>query len=356
MPEPTRPRTPEQTALNRRKEGHLEVCLDDAVDRRVDSFSGVKLRYNALPEISREQVSTATEFGGKAVRAPIVIASMTGGTAARLIEVNRNLARGAEALGLPLGLGSMKIMLSDATAVPSFQVRDLAPSVPLIANLGLVSFNYGIVWDDVERIIDRIRPDVLALHLNALQESVQDGGDTDFRGLRKTLERIIRRCPIPVYVKECGGGIAPELVHAIAAMGAAYVDVSGSDGTSWASVEARLGGDPDFGERFRDFGLPTRWILERVDAAAIRPARLVASGGIRDGIQAVKALALGADLVSMARPFLAAAVESGQAVAALGERMIREMQNAMFLTGAVSIGRLGRHVIADDRYPMLGLG
>lgn len=340
-------RNPVRTPLGQRKESHIDACLDDSVDRFDDSFDGVKLRYSALPEISRDEVSMETEFAGKRVRAPVVISSMTGGPGQRFVDLNRNLALGAEAAGLPLGLGSMKVMLTDEAAERSFMVRDLAPSVPLVANLGLVSFNYGVSWDDVERIIDCVRPDAFAFHLNALQESIQDGGDTDFRGLRKTLEKLIERCPIPVYVKECGGGIAPELVRAIAAMGAEYIDVSGSDGTSWASVEARLGDEPEFGERFRDFGLPTRWILERIDTAAVRPARLVASGGIRTGIQAVKALALGADLVGVARPFLLAAIESPEAVAALADRFVREMRNAMFLTGAGSVAALGRRMLAE---------
>jgi len=313
----------------------------------VDSFASVKLRYNALPEIARDEVSTVSSFGDMTISAPLIISSMTGGVGPEFERINRNLALGAEALGVPLGLGSMKVMLADEQAIPSFLVRDLAPSVPLIANLGLVSFNYGIEWADVERIIDRIRPDVFGIHLNALQESIQDGGDTDFRDLRATLKRFIEKCPLPVYVKECGGGIAPELVHEIAAMGAAYIDISGSDGTSWASVEAQLAKDPTFGEQFRDFGLPTRWILERLERSQIEPSRIVASGGIRNGIQAVKALAMGADCVGVARPFLEAALDSSEAVITAGERIIQEIKNTMFLIGAGNLSELDRNVLID---------
>ena len=332
-------------SLNRRKEGHIEACLDSSVDLGRDSFDGVKLLYNALPEIALDDVSTETDFAGRTIAAPLVISSMTGGVGDEFIRINRNLALGAEALKIPLGLGSMKVMLRDEAAVDSFMVRDLAPSVPIIANLGLVSFNYGIGWDDVARIVERVQPDVFGLHLNALQESIQEGGDTDFRGLKVRLEDFVARSKLPVYVKECGGGIAPKLVEAIAATGVHFIDISGNDGTSWASVEASLSRDPALGELFSDFGLPTRWILERVERDRLNETRLIASGGIRHGIQAVKAFALGADFVSVARPFLLAAVESADEVVSTGRRLIREMRTAMFLIGVKAVKELNRSVV-----------
>lgn len=335
-------------ALNRRKVGHLDACLGDGVDRQQDSFAAWKLRYRALPELALAQVSTETEFAGRTIAAPLIISCMTGGVGKRFQRINRNLALGAEALRIPLGLGSMKVMLAHEAAAASFEVRDAAPNVALIANLGLVSFNYGVSLDDLGRIIARVRPDVFGLHLNALQEAVQEGGDTDFRGLTSKLEEILRACPVPVYVKECGGGIAPDLVERLAALGVHYIDVSGSDGTSWAAVEARLSADPGFGERFRDFGLPTAWILERLPRLR-GPAKVVASGGIRTGIQAAKALALGARYVSMARPFLLAAEQSAELVVQVGERLIRELRTAMFLAGAGHVADLNRGLLIDTR-------
>lgn len=339
---------PAPGSIQRRKLGHLEACLDDAVDRQQDSFAAWKLRYCALPELALDDVSTASEFAGKPVTAPLLISCMTGGPGEPFRRVNRNLAEGAERLGIPLGLGSMKVGLSDPAAVASFQVRDAAPTVPLVSNLGLVSFNYGLDTDVIAQVLETVRPDVFGLHLNALQEVVQEQGDTDFRGLYAHLEAVVRRCPVPVFVKECGGGIAPEIVRRLEALGVAYVDVSGNDGTSWAAVEARLSADATFGERFRDFGLPTAWILERLPPREERRARVVASGGIRDGVQAAKALALGADYVAVARPFLKAALESADAVVAVGERMIREMRTACFLAGCESLSRLGReHLVSQ---------
>jgi isopentenyl-diphosphate delta-isomerase len=327
----------------------VDACLDDAVDRQQDSFAAWKLGYRALPELSLAEVSTAAEFGGKTIAAPIIISCMTGGVGRRFQRINRNLALGAEALRIPLGLGSMKVMLTHAEAAASFQVRDSAPNVALIANLGLVSFNYGLTGADVQRVIALSRPDVMGLHLNALQEAVQDGGDTDFRGLTDKLKALVQECPLPVYVKECGGGIAPDLVERIAELGVRYIDVSGNDGTSWASVEASLGADPGFGARFRDFGLPTAWILERLPPRLPGAAQVVASGGIRTGIQAAKALALGARYVSVARPFLLAADRSAELVVALGERLIGELRTAMFLSGAATLADLRRETLIDMR-------
>lgn len=330
--------------LNARKIAHLDTCLDDAVDLQRDSFARHKLVYNALPEISLQQVSPQTEFAGKTIAAPIIISSMTGGAGERFRRINRNLAITAQHLNLPLGLGSMKVMFAHPEAEASFAVRDLAPRIPLIANLGLVSFNYGVKYEDVERIQETVKPDVFAFHLNALQEAIQEGGDTDFRGLWKHLEEIQRRCRLPVFIKECGGGIAPALVGKLAALGVAYVDVSGNDGTSWAAVEGRVNGDDPLGELFKDFGLPTAWVLENLPAVLGNPrgrkVKIVAGGGIRNGLQAAKAIALGADYVSVARPFLVAAERSAEAAIQVGERMIHELRLAMFLVGASRLEQL----------------
>jgi isopentenyl-diphosphate delta-isomerase len=341
---PARPRSA-VPSTQQRKLGHIEACLDDAVDLGRDSLGAWKLRYCALPELALEAVSTEAEFAGKPIAAPLLISSMTGGAGEPFRTINRNLAQAAEQLRIPLGLGSMKVALADPAAAESFRVREHAPTVPLVSNLGLVSFNHGLALADVERVLELARPDAFGLHLNALQEVVQEGGDTDFRGLLTHLEAIVARCPVPVYVKECGGGIAPELVRRLEQAGAAYVDVSGSDGTSWAAVEARLSAEPDFGELFRDFGLPTAWILERLPPRAGRTAQIVASGGIRNGVQAAKALALGADYVSVARPFLAAALESPEAVVAIGARLIRELRTAMFLVGCARLADLDRRCL-----------
>ncbi len=336
---------PKPSRLVQRKFDHIQACLNESVDLHRDSFASLKLLYNALPGIALEDVFTEVRFGGKTIAAPLIISSMTGGVGRQFREINRNLARGAEQLNIPLGLGSMKVMLNHREALASYEVREVAPSVPVIANLGLVSFNYGLTYHDIERVIDLINPDVFGLHLNALQEAIQPGGDTNFRGLWEHLKDIIERCPLPVYVKECGGGIAPHLVHRLSDLGVHYVDVSGSDGTSWSAVEGMLSEDSSLGELFKDFGLPTAWILERLAKEKLGKTQVVASGGIRTGVQAVKAIALGADYVSVARPFLLAALESADAVVETGRKLIREMRTAMFLIGIRRIEELSKDVI-----------
>ncbi len=331
--------------LAKRKLDHIQACLDDSVDLHKDSFVSQKLLYNALPELALEDVSTEVEFAGKAIAAPLIISSMTGGVGRKFRDINRNLASGAERLNIPLGLGSMKVMLNHREALASYEVRDVAPSVPVIANLGLVSFNYGLSYADIERVIELTNPDVFGLHLNALQETIQPGGDTNFRGLWTHLEQILGRCPLPVLVKECGGGIAPDLVQRLSGLGVHYVDVSGSDGTSWSAVEGMLSEDSSLGELFKDFGLPTAWILERLVKEKLGRTRIVASGGVRTGVQAVKAMALGADYVSVARPFLLAALVSADAVVETGRKLIQEMRTAMFLVGVRRVRELSRSVI-----------
>lgn len=338
----------ESGRLNRRKGQHIEACLDDAVDLGQDSFARFRLRYLALPEIARDEVRTETVFAGHKIQAPLIISCMTGGAGAEFERINANLALGAEALGIPLGLGSMKVMLRHKEAQASFMLRHIAPNAVVIANFGLVSFNHGLTYEDVDRIVDSVRPDALGLHLNALQEAIQEGGDCDFRGMLKHLEAIARRSKIPVYVKECGGGIAPELVERLLSAGADYVDISGSGGTSWAAVEGSLSQDPSLGELFRDFGLPTAWILERLAPGLRQCGKIVASGGIRNGLQGAKALALGASYFSMARPFLIAAHESPEAVIALGRRVITELRTAMFLTGVRECGELHQSLLLRE--------
>ncbi|MGI8782858.1 MAG: type 2 isopentenyl-diphosphate Delta-isomerase [Acidobacteriota bacterium] len=336
------------SSLNERKLQHLQTCQDESVDLNSDSFACYKLRYNALPEIAIEDVSSETEFAGKKIAAPLIISCMTGGVGRSFRDINHNLARGAAELNVPLGVGSMKVLLNHREAEESFQIRKVAPSVSLIANLGLVSFNYGLEYSDVARIIDLIRPDVFGIHLNALQEAIQEGGDTNFRGLTARLEELTRRCPLPIYVKECGGGIAPGLVYRLAEIGVSYVDISGRDGTSWAAVEGQLSRDPSLGELFRDFGLPTAWILKNLSREKVGRIRVVAGGGIRNGIQAAKALALGAQYVSVAKLFLLAATESAEAVVETGCRLIRELRTAMFLVGARNVDQLDRSLLMED--------
>ena len=263
---------------------------------------------------------------------------MTGGTA-RAQAINRELAAGAQAAGMAMGLGSMRAAIEDATLEATYQVRDVAPDILLFANLGAVQLNYGYGLDQCRRAVDMIAADALILHFNALQEAVQPEGDGNFAGLLGKVEAVCRALPVPVVAKEVGWGFSAEDARRLASAGVAAIDVAGAGGTSWSQVEmhraptarlARVAG------AFIDWGIPTADSLRYCRAAA-PGLPLFASGGIRDGIEAAKCIALGASLVGLAGEFLRAADRDGAAgVAELAATITDELRVAMFCAGAAS--------------------
>ena len=329
-------------STERRKSRHLDVCLDDDVASRLDAgWDAVRLRHEALPEIALADVDVATTFLGRALRAPLLISSMTGGTA-RAAEINRRLARGAEAAGIAMALGSGRAMLEDPALRATFDVRAVAPKVVLFANLGAVQLNYGVRIDDARRLVDELDADGLYLHLNPLQEALQREGDTNFRSLEPKIAKLCAALDVPVIAKSVGSGIAPSTAARLVDCGVDAIDVAGAGGTSWALVEGRRAGDPSrerIAEAFGDWGYAT----PRATAAlrtALPTIPLVASGGIRDGVQVAKALALGADLAGLALPFLRAADESDAAVAVLIDELVTALRIATFATGSRTIAGL----------------
>jgi isopentenyl-diphosphate delta-isomerase len=322
------------TEINQRKMDHIAIVSEDGtVDRRKTYFDRIHLTHRALPELNLADVDTSTTFMGKDLAFPLLISSMTGGADEELVRINRNLAIAAEAEGVALAVGSQRVFLSDSAARASFELRELAPNVPLLANLGAVQLNYELGFTDCEAAIQVLDADGLYLHLNPLQEAVQPEGDTDFGGLRNKIAMIVQTLKKPVIVKEVGAGISAEDVEHLLASGIKYIDVAGTGGTSWSLVESRRSEDPDLGELFRDWGIPTPLALRM-----LKPFRhemnLIASGGIRNGIDMAKSLILGASLCGMARPFLNPARESADAVRIVLRRIKREFTTAMFLLGA----------------------
>ena len=329
-------------STEQRKSRHLDVCLDEDVASRLDAgWDAVRLRHEALPEIALADVDISTTFLGHALRAPILISSMTGGTA-RAAEINRRLARGAEAAGIAFALGSGRAMLEDDGLRATFDVRELAPKVFLFANLGAVQLNYGVRPDDARRLVDMLRADGLYLHLNPLQEALQAGGDTNFRALEPKIAKVCDALDVPVIAKSVGSGIAPSTAARLLGCGVAAIDVAGAGGTSWARVEGKRSGEAvreRIAEAFGDWGYAT----PRATAAlrtALPSLPLVASGGIRDGVQIAKALALGADLAGLALPFLRAADESETAVATLVDELVTGLRIALFASGSRTIADL----------------
>jgi isopentenyl-diphosphate delta-isomerase len=326
-----------------RKSEHIEINLNRDVQfpRLRSGFEEIRFVHQALPELNLDQVETATIFLGKELRAPILISSMTGGTADALV-INRNLATAAQAAGIALGLGSQRAGIRDSRQAATYQVRDIAPDIPLFANLGAIQLNYGYGLAECRQAVDMIEADALILHLNPLQEAVQPEGDRDWSNLLSKIEAICRRLPVPVIAKEVGWGLSAQAARDLANAGVSALDVAGAGGTSWSEVEyhrapTRL--HARVAAAFADWGLTTLESMLLVREAAPQ-LPTIASGGLRNGIDIAKAIALGASLAGLAQPFLAAAVESVEAAIEKATELVTVLRIAMFATGAADISQL----------------
>lgn len=306
--------TPEQAA--RRKNDHIRICTEAQVEGSNPlgnrAFSRVQFVPEALPEMSLEDVDTTVGFLGRTFAMPLLITGMTGGVE-RGQEINETLALAAQQFNIPMGLGSQKVMVGRPDFQSLFDVRKCCPGVFLIGNLGAMSFNYGLTLDDVKRLAGSLALDAFAFHLNALQETIQPEGERDFSDLLRPLERAVRELPIPVMVKEVGSGLSVATFRRLLDIGVKVVDVGGRGGTSWSAIEG-LRGDDDtrrLGELFRDWGLSTESSLKECARENRRhgsPVEIVATGGIRDGLQVAKAVALGAQMAGVGLPLFKAAV------------------------------------------------
>jgi isopentenyl-diphosphate delta-isomerase len=329
------------TATQKRKKEHLEICLDE---RAVTGPLGTGLdRYrfvhNALPELNLDEIDVSVTFLGRRLRAPLLISSMTGGfDVAR--KINRNLAAAAQHLGIAMGVGSQRVALEEPGVAASFQVRDIAPDIFLLGNLGAVQLNYGYTVDHCRRAVEMIGADALILHLNVLQEAAQPEGNRNFKGLTAKIAEVCRQAEFPVLAKEIGSGIAGAVAVRLRDAGVSAIDVAGRGGTSWYTVEARRasGGEAPK-STFSGWGIPTEEAIVAV-RRAVPELALVASGGIRSGLDVAKSLALGADLAGLGQPLLAAALESPGRVIELLAGMIRDLKIAMLCAGAVDVGAL----------------
>ncbi len=336
------------TPITERKGLHLDVCLSGAAafERRTTGFERYDLPYLALPELDLGAIDTSTTFLGKSLAAPILIGAMTGGSSHAGL-INRHLAEAAQRLGLGLMLGSQRVMLERPETRSSFAVRALAPDALLIGNLGVAQLLRGYGVAELEAAREAVGADAMALHTNPLQEALQQGGDEGFAGVVERLGEVVPGCSGPVILKEVGHGLSGAVARSVAAVGLAALDVAGAGGTSWAKVEdlVRYGEvrHPDLVE----WGIPTATALVEV-RAALPAMPLVASGGIRSGLDAAKALALGAQVVAIAQPLLANALESAEAVVAALERYMRELRIAMFVCGAADLRALAEVTPSHD--------
>jgi isopentenyl-diphosphate Delta-isomerase len=326
---------PATNATEARKSRHLDICLEEDVASTLDAgFDRVRLQHEALPECALEDVDTSVTFLGWKLRGPLIISSMTGGTA-RARAINHNLAVAAQEAGIALALGSQRAALEDETLTATYRVRDVAPRVTLFANIGAVQLNYGVGVDSARRIVESIAANALYLHLNPLQEALQHHGDTNFRSLLPKIGALCRALEVPVIAKGVGSGISARTALRLFDAGVAAIDVAGAGGTSWARVEGRRSDNPRremLAESFAAWGYPTAEAVAALRRAA--PAMpIVASGGVRTGVHVAKALALGANMAAMGLPFLEPATRSAEAVADAIGLILDGFRIALFASG-----------------------
>ena len=335
--------------INQRKDDHIRINLEEDVGFLELTVGLEKYRFvhQALPELDLAKVDTTLTLFGKKINAPILVSSMTGGTD-QAQQINLNLAAAAEECGLAMGVGSQRASIENRDASNTFRVRSVAPTLLLFANIGAVQLNYGYGVDECRRAVEMIEADALILHLNPMQEIFQVGGDVNWAGLVEKIAVVCEKLDVPVIVKEVGWGISRSCAKMLIDAGVRAIDVAGGGGTSWSQVEmyrAPTERHQRLAAVYRDWGIPTTECLN-----AVRQLReelgvdlsLFASGGIRNGLEIAKCVALGADLVGLASPFLKPAVTSPEAVVLEMEQLSEELRIAMFCSGAGTIEAL-RH-------------
>ncbi|MBC8649091.1 type 2 isopentenyl-diphosphate Delta-isomerase [Pseudomonas sp. MTM4] len=327
-----------------RKNEHLDIVLDPrrACSKADTGFSALRFEHCAMPELCLNDIDIRSSLFGRDLAAPLLISSMTGG-AARAAQINRNLAEAAEALGIALAVGSQRIALeTGADQGLTRQLRQLAPSIPLLANFGAAQLVAGYGLDEAQRAVEMIEADALIIHFNPLQEAVQVGGDRNWRGVLSAIQALAARLTVPLVAKEVGAGISPSVAQRLLDAGVSVIDVAGAGGTSWAAVEAERTLDPQqraIAQAFAGWGIPSAQAIASVRRAC-PDAHLIASGGIRDGIDVAKAIRLGADLVGQAAGVLDAALLGPQAVVEHFQVLIQQLRIACFCTGSADLAAL----------------
>lgn len=334
---------PDETIHRNRKLEHLRINLKEDVQFQQTSNGLERYRFvhQALPDIALNEIDLSTTLFKKPLRAPLLISSMTGG-AEEAERINLTLAAAAQATGISMGVGSQRAAIEDPSVAYSYQVRRVAPDILLFANLGAIQLNYTYSVDQCRRAVEMIGADALILHLNSIQEAVQAGGNTNWKGLLARIEEVCRTLEVPVIGKEVGFGVSEEAARQLASAGVAAIDVAGAGGTSWAAVESHRAPSlflRSLAEAFWDWGIPTAESLECARRGA-PGLPIIASGGIRNGIEAAKCLALGASLVGFASPMLRLADRGVQDTIEGIKLVAEELRTAMFGIAAPNIQAL----------------
>ncbi len=338
-----------------RKSDHIRIALEKDVEVQPDSaFGRARLIYQAIPEIHRDDIDPSIEFLGRKLAFPLLIGSMTGGTS-EAATINQRLARAAQRCGIGMGLGSQRIMLEQPTTGKTFQVRDVAPDILLVANIGAVQLNYGVGVESIKDLVRSVDADALVFHLNAAQEAAQTEGDTRFGDLIPALRTTIDQLDIPCGLKEVGCGFSIDAARKLAQLPLQFIESAGQGGTSWTRIEhMRSSSDKPTAamEQLEQWGIPSiTSLLSCLRYGGQVP--VVASGGLRTGVEAAHAIAMGAHATAMALPLLRAAAESEDAVYDLLMTFRSSLITAMFLTGSKTIQALQKaHIsIPPDCFP-----
>jgi isopentenyl-diphosphate delta-isomerase len=325
----------------RRKAEHIRICLEQKAQAKkvTAGFEDITLVHRALPEVNCKEINLSTSFLNKKFNAPLIVGAMTGGTE-EAIPINAAIAEAVEKLGLGMGLGSQRAAIEDQKLEKTYAIaRKKAPNAFLIANIGGVQLVHGYGIKEVKKVIEIIDADAVAIHLNALQEAVQPEGQTNFKGILAKIGEIAGELDKPVIVKETGAGIGAEGARALKDAGVKAIDVGGVGGTSFAAVEYYRA-KTSLGATFWDWGIPT--VASVVETTQSAKLLVIASGGVRSGIDVAKALALGASLASISQPVLEAAVKGSKETERLLSGYIDELRNVMFLVGAQNIADLAK--------------
>ena len=335
------------SAIEKRKQRHIRLSLEENVQADITTgFEDIRLIHRALPEIDLEDVSTGVELFGRHLSAPLIISAITGGTEGAK-EINATLATAAEELSVGIGVGSQRVALENPSTEHTFSVvRENAPSTLVMGNLGCPQLSLGWGVQEARHCVDMIGADALAIHMNPLQEAIQVEGETRYQGILNKVHEVVEGIDVPVVMKETGCGVAFETAVKLEDAGVEGLDVSGVGGTSWAAVEYHIAREVDerdqefLGRALWNWGIPTA--VSVVETSRSTELKIIASGGIRTGVEMAKAIALGADAVGMARPFLEKAVEGSDALMEHIKRILLEFRTVMFLVGARDIEELKR--------------
>lgn len=332
-----------EPSIEDRKAEHIRINLEKNVQfpNLKSGLEKYRFLHQALPELDLAEVDTKVTLFGRTINAPVLISSMTGGTNLAL-RLNEHLAATAQEYKIALGLGSQRAAIKDPSLAYTYKVRHIAPDALILANLGAVQFNYGYGIDECRTVVDMIEADALILHFNVLQEAVQPEGDTNFAGLLHKVEAVCKQIHVPVIAKEVGWGFSEQNCRDLANAGVAAIDVAGAGGTSWSEVEyhrAPTAFHARVAAAFADWGIPTADAIQYAKAGA-PDLPIFASGGLKNGIDIAKSIALGATLGGLAGEFLKAANESVEASHQFAAELITQLRVAMLCSGANSISSL----------------